>query len=190
MGMNLRRPGFMNWLNDAVAEQAQQFFNKRLVSHMGQPIPFDDWSQTDDSYPRVGSYTTYGVFQLALQYLTEGDFEHELDEALHAFREGQPPAGTVNIDGADHLTEADAGTVLVPADFEEPLHYLRVDVMSKPQAEKALEQFAEVLKFDLTSEPESEADGDKWAYTAVARNVARILYQYFREVPNACVAFV
>lgn len=196
MGMNLRRPGFLGWLNDVVGEQAQQFFVARLNKHLGHDVPFDDWSHQDGDFPRVGTYTTYEVFRLSLSYLTQGDFQTELDdeedveiEALAEFRESLPPAASLKIEGADHLIEADSETVFVPASFDEPFHYLRARVMSKTKAEHALEEYAAALGFNLASQYEEEFINDKPSFTTISRNVARILYQFFVAVPDACVEF-
>jgi len=196
MGLNLLRERFSDWLADYGPESRAQLLAK-LEKHVGQKIDVSAWQVEDRAFPRVGSYTSYGIFRLCLQYVTMGDFADELDEAddvefeaLREFRTELKP-GFLKVPYAAHfLNSGDTDTIFIPIMFAKPFAYDERFVASLPGAVKALEAFAKGLRVDLAVEAEMEygAEKGKWLPVATAKNVARILYSFFTEKPNACVA--
>jgi hypothetical protein len=91
---------------------------------------------------------------------------------------------------AHFLDSGDTDTIFIPLLFAKPFAYDERFVSSLPGAVKALEAFAKGLKFELVEEAEMEygAENGKWLPVVTAKNVARILYSFFTEKPNACVA--
>ncbi len=49
---------------------------------------------------------------------------------------------------------------------------------------------SKILKFDLNSSFDDEGEILSWIPIATAKNVARIICQFLKEKPDACVAFV
>lgn len=194
MGLNLQRESLSRWLTD-FSDEGRASFLERLQQHIGQTIDPDRWSVEDDAYPRVGSYITYGIFRLCLKYLTEGDYEGELDpndgvamEALQEFRRQLEPA-SLSVPYVSHfLDSGDTDTIFIPVLFESPFEFDDVFVASLPAAQIALEQFAAGLGFNLEEPENVEVEVGRWSPVTTAMDVARVLYQFFTEKENACVA--
>src|SRR4051794_39586923 len=98
MGLNLVRERFSDWLEEYGPDTRANYLAK-LEKHVGQRINVDAWQVEDRAFPRVGSYTSYGIFRLCLQYVSKGDYEDELTdqddveiEALKEFRDKLKPA--------------------------------------------------------------------------------------------------
>jgi hypothetical protein len=72
-----------------------------------------------------------------------------------------------------------------------PFVYDERFVASLPGAVTALKAFAKGLHFELGTDAEVEhaVEDGRWLPIATAKNVARVLYAFFRERPDACVAF-
>ena len=197
MGLNLLRERFRHWIEDEGLGARDEFL-ARLVKHVGQRIDVDAWQIEDKAFPRVGSYTAYGIFRLCLQFVTAGDFKEDLDEeddfeleALKEFRTTLKP-GSLKIPYASQfLQTGDSGTIFIPPLFARPFAFDDRFVASLPGGVKALEAFARGLRFEILAEPDLEltAEDGRWLPVATAKNVARILYGFFTERPNACVAF-
>jgi len=66
MGLNLKRTRFAEWLEPYGPDSRAEYLAK-LEKHVGQEINVNAWTVEDSDYPRVGSYTAYGVFRLCLQ---------------------------------------------------------------------------------------------------------------------------
>ena len=81
MGVNLQRIRFSDWLEDYGADSRDTYLAK-LERHIGKKIDVDAWQVEDREFPRVGSYTTYGIFVLCLQYLTAGDTRNDPDRDM------------------------------------------------------------------------------------------------------------
>jgi hypothetical protein len=196
MGVNLKRARFSDWLED-YGPDSRALYLKKLEKHIGQKIDVDAWQVQDTDFPRVGSYTSYGIFVLCLQYVTVGDYGNGLDkeediefEALRDFRAKLQP-GSLKVPYATHFLESgDTDTIFIPVLFPRPFVYDEGFVASLPGGIKALEAFAKGLRFELTAEPEMEyeVENGKWLPISTAKNVARILYGFFTKKPNACVA--
>jgi hypothetical protein len=196
MGLNLLRKRFSDWLEDYGPDSRAHYLAK-LERHIGKKIDVEAWQVEDTDFPRVGSYTTYGIFLLCLQYVTLGDYEANLEadegvefEALRAFREALTPA-SVKVPYAAHFLESgDTDTIFIPVLFPRPFNYDERFVASLPGGIKALESLAKGLRFELAADPEMEyeAEDGKWLPVSTAKNVARILYHFFTEKPDACVA--
>lgn len=195
MGLNLQREGLLDWI-EAYGPEGRATFLERLEEHVGQAIDPTDWQVEDDAYPKVGSYTTYGVFRDCLLYLVKGDYGDALGEdediereALEGFRAQLRPASLV-VPYAAHLLESgDSDTIFIPLLFDVPLAYDDRFVASLPGAVTALESFARGLAFDLEVGPDPEFVDGRWLPVSTAKNVARILYAFFTEKRGACVVF-
>ncbi len=194
MGLNLHTVHFYEWLytiDEAELPQLISELKERL-----DVLPEDDSSPRDKTFPRVGSYTAYGIFRYCLVYVTIGDYEKNLDPdedyelaALKRFRECLP-AGSHNILNANHFIETgDTDTIFLPIPFDKPFEFYDRFVASLPMATHALEQFADVLDFDLNSDFNNEYLNDEWEPMGTSRNVARIIYQFFKKNPNICIEF-
>ena len=196
MGVNLKRESFSDWLED-YGPDSRALYLKKLEKHIGQKIDVDAWQVEDTDFPRVGSYTAYGIFVLCLQFVTLGDYgngqEEDEDvefEALRDFRAKLQPA-SIKVPYVAHFLESgDTDTIFIPVLFPRPFVYDERFVASLPGGIKALEAFAKGLRFELTAEPEMEyeVENGKWLPISTAKNVARLLYGFFTEKPNACVA--
>ncbi len=195
MGLNLIRERFSDWLEeDGPATRAH--YLARLEEHVGQPIDVNAWQIEDRAFPRVGSYTSYGIFRLCLQYVARGDYEQELGdeenvefEALKEFRITLK-AGSLKVPHAAHFLESgDTDTIFIPILFARPFAHEERFVASLPGGIKALEAFARGLRFELATEEEREyeVEDGRWLPVATAKNVARLLHWFFTEKPNACV---
>jgi hypothetical protein len=197
MGLNLVRERFTDWLEGYGPETRAQFL-AQLEKHVGKQIDVNAWQVEDRAFPRVGSYTSYGIFRSCLQYVTKGDYEDEMDEeddiqveALKEFRVQLKP-GSLKVPYASHFLESgDTDTIFIPLLFAQPFAYEERFVASLPGGAKALQAFARGLHFDLIAEAETEYEVEhgQWLPVATAKNVARTLYGFFTEKPNACVAF-
>jgi hypothetical protein len=196
MGLNLLRKRFGDWLEDYGPESRAHYL-AALEKHVGQKIDVDAWQVEDTDFPRVGSYTSYGIFVLCLQYVTKGDYGDELEEgedieleALRDFRAKLKPA-SLKVPYATHFLESgDTDTIFIPVLFSRPFVYDERFVASLPGGIRALEAFAKGLRFELTAEPEMEyeVENGRWLPVSTAKNVARTLHHFFTEKPNACVA--
>jgi hypothetical protein len=196
MGVNLKRQRFSDWVEDYGPDGRGHYLAK-LEKHIGQKIDVDAWQVEDADFPRVGSYTAYGIFILCLKYVTVGDYGDELEEvedvefeALLEFRRKLKPASLKIPYTAHFLESGDTDTIFIPVLFSRPFVYDERFVASLPGGVKALEAFAKGLRFQLTAEFEEEytVENGKWLPVSTAKNVARILYQFFTAKPNACVA--
>ncbi len=197
MGLNLVRGRFADWIEEYGPDTRAHFLAK-LEKHVGQQINVNSWQIEDRAFPRVGSYTSYGIFRFCLQYLTKGDYEDELDEeddieveALKAFRHELKP-GSLKVPYAAHFLESgDTDTIFIPILFAKPIAYDERFVASLPGGTRALQAFAKGLHFDLAAEADIEyaVENGRWLPVATAKNVARILHGFFTEKPNACVVF-
>jgi hypothetical protein len=196
MGLNLVRERFTDWLGEEVPSARARFLSE-LESHVGRKIDVDAWQIEDTEFPRVGSYTTYEIFRLCLQFVLVGDYGEELDEdagvdlaALKDFRAALKP-GSLKIPYTSHFLETgDTDTIFIPILFARPFACEDRFVASLPGGVKALEAFAKGLRFELSTAEETEysAEDGRWLPVATAKNVARILYGFFTEKPDACVA--
>jgi hypothetical protein len=197
MGLNLRREAFGRWLQEYVPYEHQADFLERLGRHVGRKIDVEAWQVEDDAYPKVGSYTSYGVFFDCLVFVTQGDYQDQLDQeddiewdALKEFRQELSPA-SLKIPYASHLLEAEVSdSIFIPLMFETPFVHCDQVVSSLPGARAALEAFATGLGFDLTEEEPELCEDGRWLPVATARNISRILYAFFTEKQDACVAYV
>lgn len=197
MGLNLVRERFAGWLEGYDPDTRAEFLAE-LEKHVAKKIDVDAWQVEDKAFPRVGSYTSYEFFRLCLQYVTEGDYEDELDgqediarEALREFRRKLKPR-SVKVPYASHFLESgDTDTIFIPLLFARPFAYEECFVASLPGGVRALQAFAKGLQFELGGGEEIEyiVPNGQWLAIATAKNVARILYAFFTEKPNACVAF-
>lgn len=195
MGLNLRRERFDDWLKGYGPESRAAFLNK-LEAHVGHKIDIEAWQIEDDAYPRVGSYTSYGVFLDCLWYVTRGDYGNQLEdnedlehEALAEFRKLLDPA-FLNMPYAAHFLESgDSDTIFVPLLFDTPFAYDDRYVASLPGAIIVLEAFAAGLQFDLDQEEEPEFENGQWHPVSTAKNVAAILHRFLIEKQDACVEF-
>ena len=194
MGLNLHRERFTDWLEGFDADTRADFLAK-LEKHVGQKLDVDVWQVQDDAYPRVGSYTSYDVFRRCLQYLTRGDYQAELDqaddvdlEALKDFRAQLKPASLKVPYAAHFLDSGDTDTIFIPVLFRYPFTYAECFVASLPGATKALEAFGRGLAFDLNATEDIEVEDGTWLPVSTAKNVARLLYGFFTQKPDACVA--
>jgi hypothetical protein len=193
MGLNLQRERFLDWLGEYRLLGRGDFL-ARLEQHVGQPIDPESWQVEDDAYPKVGSYTAYGVFYDCLRFVTEGDYGAELGEdediereAIAEFRKVLRPR-SLSIPYASHFLDTGiSDTIFIPILFDSPLEYEEHYVASLPGGVRALEAFAEALAFDLKGGPEPEIEDGQWLPVATARNIARILYGFFTEKSGACV---
>jgi hypothetical protein len=201
MGLNLRRERFDDWVwalgpEEHRAEKRREFLD-RLERHVGQKIDTEAWVVEDDVSPKVGSYTSYGIFYDCLRYVTLGDYEAELEadddlerEALEEFRKAIEPA-SLKIPYAGHFIETEVSdTLFIPLLFDAPFAEDGSYVASLPGAVIALEAFARGLGFDLNQDAEPEFESGRWLPVSTACNIARILYGFFTAKRNACVAFV
>jgi hypothetical protein len=196
VGVNLLRERFSDWLEEDIPG-ARAHFLAKLERHVGQKIAVDAWQIEDREFPRVGSYTAYGIFRLCLQFVTLGDYEEELEEdedveleALREFRAALKP-GSLRVPYASHFLETgDSDTIFIPLLFDRPFAYDDRFVASLPGGVRALEAFAKGLRFEISAEADLElsAEDGRWLPVATAENVARILHGFFTEKPDACVA--
>jgi hypothetical protein len=196
MGLNLVRERFNDWLGEE-SPGARTPFLTALERHIGKRIDVNAWQIEDTDFPRVGSYTTYEIFRLCLQFVVAGDYGDELDEddgieleALKDFRAALKSA-SLEIPYASHFLETgDTDTIFIPILFARPFAYEDRFVASLPGGVKALEAFAKGLRFELSAAADTEysAEDGRWLPVATAKNVARILYGFFTEQPDACVA--
>jgi hypothetical protein len=196
MGLNLVRERFSDWLEGYGPDSRREYL-ARLQQHVGRKIDVDGWQLEDTEFPRVGSYTSYGIFRQCLQFVTRGDYGEELAadedielEALREFRRRLRPASLKVRYAAHFLGTGDTDTIFIPVLFAKPFEYDERFVASLPAAARALEDFARGLKFELIADPETEheAENGQWLPVSTAKNVARILYRFFNEKPDACVA--
>ncbi|MCP4107981.1 MAG: hypothetical protein GY749_20960 [Desulfobacteraceae bacterium] len=196
MGLNLRRISFTDWAESAVWESYLDEFYKEIEESVGNKLPYNEWTADDNEFPRVGSYTAYGIFWYFLYFLHKGDFEKELDKeddiekiALQAFREDFS-SGSVQLPFADHFLETnDINTIFLPVFFEKPIKIYEIDIGSLPAVVKTLEALSEAISLDLSSEYEKEYLNNKWIPVATAKNVAKIIYNFFKKNPKSCVSF-
>lgn len=196
MGLNLLRERFRHWIEEE-GLGARAGFIAKLEKHVGRRIDVDAWQVEDKAFPRVGSYTAYGIFRLCLRFVTIGDFEGDLAgeddielDALMEFRATLKP-GSLKVPYASHFLETgDSDTIFIPLLFAKPFVYEDRFVASLPGAVKALEAFARGLRFEIAGDAdlELEAEDGRWLPVATAKNVARILHGFFTEKPDACVA--
>ncbi len=77
MGLNLRRISFTDWAESAVWESYLDEFYKKIEESVGNKLPYNEWTAEDNEFPRVGSYTAYGIFRY---FFHKGDFEKELEK--------------------------------------------------------------------------------------------------------------
>src|SRR5438874_1803532 len=108
MGLNLMRERLSDWLEGYGPDSRAHYLSK-LQKHIGQKIDVNAWQVEDRAFPRVGSYTSYGIFRLCLQYVTTGDYGDELEEdddieleALKEFR-AKLTAGSMKVPYASHF---------------------------------------------------------------------------------------
>jgi hypothetical protein len=196
VGVNLLRERFRHWIEEE-GLGARHGFLAKLEKHVGQRIDADAWQIEDTAFPKVGSYTTYGIFRLCLQFVTLGDYEEELEEdedvereALKQFRSALKP-GSLKIPYASHFLETgDSDTIFIPLLFARPFVYDDRFVASLPGGIRALEAFARGLRFELSADTDLElaAEDGRWLPVGTAKNVARMLYGFFTEKPDACVS--
>lgn len=195
MGLNLQRESFVHWIDDHVACEDRDDFLQSLRDHIGIEFRYESWDVYDEEYPRVGSYTAFGIFRLFIHYLsTEDPIDLEEDEdveleALDVFSK-QWKRGLLPTEHISHLLQVgDSDTIFIPILFQSPFEFRSSFVASKMAVVKVLESLGKVAGFDLYSDFEEEYVGLSWNPTATARNIARILYRFFTDKPNACVAF-
>jgi hypothetical protein len=201
MGLHLRRQPFDDWFWEFGAKKARgvgrQEFVKRLEAHIGGKIEADAWVVDDHDSPKVGSYTSYGVFFDCLRFVAEGDYGAELAddedierEALDEFRTSLRP-GSLSIPYASHFLDTEPwDTLFIPVLFDRPFTEDGRHVASLPGAVLALAAFAAGLGFDLSGEPAPEFDGGRWLPVATALNIAAMLHGFFTTRRDACIAFV
>ena len=190
MGLHLQRERLADWLGDddpADRSRVLDGFRERAGVELDPDAGAVDGDDAES--PRVGSYTTYDIFRLCLQFVTRGDYEEELapdDDlelaALQEFRRDLTP-GALDIPAATHILDSgDTDTIFVPARFDAPYEDGERYIASLPAAVEALEGFASGLKFNLSSEPDGEyADDGRWLPSATAKNVARILHRFLTK---------
>jgi hypothetical protein len=142
MGVNLKRERFSDWLESYGADGRADYVAK-LEKHVGRKLDVDAWQVEDRDFPRLGSYTTYGIFVLCLQYVTRGDYGEDLEEeedlefeALREFRAKLKP-GSVKVPYAVHFLESgDTDTLFIPVLFAKPFVYDERFVASLPGKRK------------------------------------------------------
>src|SRR5262245_19880383 len=129
MGLNLLRKRFGEWLEE-YGPDSRALYLATLEKHIGQTIDVDAWKVEDAAFPRVGSYTTYGIFVLCLQYLTRGDYGDDLGEeeeaefeALREYRDKLKPASLKVPYAAHFLDSGDTDTIFIPVLFAKPFVY-------------------------------------------------------------------
>lgn len=197
MGLNLSRRSFADWLENFGSDSRKAFI-KKLEGHVGKKLSVKSWSITDSAYPRVGSYTSYGIFCLCLYFITKGDFEDQLEpdedlerEALNCFRKTLTRTPKSIRYSSHFLDSNDADTIFIPELFAKPFHYDEWCIASLPRATEVLAGFAKVVDFDIDGNFDEEHVGKKetWQPINTAKNVARILHKFFKEKPSACVFF-
>lgn len=195
MGLNLKRKDFIEWIEENLRRKERSAFIKKFSQHITDWNKVENWTLEDEDYPKVGGYSGYWVFGACLEFLTEGDFtedeEDEIEcEAVKDFRANLKPA-SIKIPYVNHFLDTDPwGTIFIPVLFKEPLKYHGINVASKPGAERALEVLAKALSFDIMAPLTlPEEIGDKWKPLLSVQNIARIIYQFFKEKPEACVEY-
>src|SRR5437867_8155683 len=119
MGLNLVRERFADWLEDYGPDSQAQYV-ARLEKHVGKKIDVNLWQLEDTEFPRVGSYTSYGIFRLCLQFVTAGDYGDELEEgedveieALVEFRASLKAASLKVPYAAHFLNSGDTDTIFI-----------------------------------------------------------------------------
>lgn len=194
MGLNLNTVHLNEWLYSFDEAELPEL-KEELKQKVGD-IPDDDSIRCDRDFPRVGSYTAYGIFDYCLFYLTKGDYESEIepdeDFELIALREFRKyfEAGSKVIPYVGHfIATGDSDTIFLPVLFDEPFEFHGRFVASLPAAIKALESFSTSINFDLNSDFEDERIDDSWIPLATVKNVARIIYKFFIKNQNICIAF-
>jgi hypothetical protein len=194
MGVNLERQPLADFLGSYGPDSRTQLLAK-LERHIGARIPIGDWNWRDADYPKVGTYAGYGVFRLCLELVTRGgDLESTIEgdddqekEALKQFRIELRPS-SLRIPYSAHLLDTgDTDTIFLPILFRRPFEYDELFFGSLPGASRALEKFAKGLRFDLRGSHDPEEARGKWRALATVKNIARILYTFFSERPDACV---
>jgi hypothetical protein len=200
VGLNLARVSFEDWVEESVPRKNRPAFFEALFKHVGKELDIASWLEVDPEEevpsPKVGSYTSYGIFVYCLKYLAEGDYEAALDpdedwelKALAAFRKSLDPASW-ELPATTHFTKTGASdAIFIPASFATPFDFDVVTVASKPAAMEVLQRLAETLGFELQSEYESEEANDEWLPISTVKNIARTIAKYFGEEPQACVEY-
>jgi len=197
MGLNLSAIHLNDWLYSIQESEGIniEILKKELKEKLGE-LPQDDSVTIDNEFPRVGSYTAYGIFRYCLIYLSFGDYKDELTEdddyeliALQEFKKYLKPM-SAPIKYVEHFTETDdSDTIFLPVLFDKPFVFYDRDVASLPASKKVLEVLAEIIGFDLFSEFDAEYQDDRWIPIATVKNVARIIYNFFDKYSNTCVIF-
>ena len=202
MGLNLEVVSFHYWLEERVERPFQKEFLNRLEAHIGQKIDFSRFNQVDvdTESPRVGSYKAYRIFRHCLRFITFGDYEDQLEEddrlekeALLHFRQHLTPKSS-DIPYVAHVLETnDADTLFLPVIFAEPFELYdgdyEIDVGSVPAILVVLKTFSEAIFFDLYGKFEDEQPYHKWNPLSTAKNVARVIFKFFKDNENCCISF-
>jgi len=204
MGLDIYRVPPNEWFWWSLDERAR---NKFLTKLSGSKLPKIRWSSRPkramQEFPsghasvRVGTYSAYGIFVLALEEMTTGldsaSFEADEDLELAWFREFRREYGIRrgSIPNAPHfLLMPDNSGSFVPAVFKKPFRVQGEWIASLPAAVHTLEAFAESLAFDLSGDPEVEYIKDRWLPLATMRNVARILHGFFAADRTSVVMYL
>lgn len=199
MGANLHRVAFREWLGELSGPGEREELLRAIREHLSEKICVDAWNIVDEAYPRLGSYGAYDIFRHSLFFVHAGNFNDETFDgadlepaAKEAFEKQLRPASDGIHYAATILDAGDTDTLFIPPLFESPLQYgdeeETIFVTSLPGAMQALEGFAEAVEFDLNVEFEPEFVDEEWQPLATCRNIARIMYKFFAEEQNACVA--
>lgn len=197
MGINLQRTPFFDWMVGRIEVDQRPLFLDGLFELVGTRLPVEDWTITDETYPRLSSYAGYDVFRECLYYLQTGETSYTLGgeqfemECGEYFRSNLKDTRADFEYGSAIVGAGDCDTLFIPYLFKVPYEYGEDDlaqfVTSLPGAVQTLEELASVLAFDLRGEMDQEVVGDEWQPIATIRNIARIMYQFLVEKPGACV---
>ena len=194
MGVSLFRTDFNDWLVESIPRPKRQAYVKNLENILERPLQFPQWLE-DDVHEGVGGYDQYGAFLDCLLFLTEGYTENDLEpddelslEILESFKGDGLKPNSIQVQYAAHFLEVgDTSAIYMPMLFDDPIEIGGTFFASRLAAQEALEEFADGFGFDLTIGHQPETVDDRWIAAETARNVARVLYRFFKETPDLAI---
>lgn len=198
MGLNLARVHFDEWLHEQTTTLHEELaILEDLQRHIRRSIDSRTWIVKDNDSVRVGSYGAFDVFRSCLTWLATGEWpEPDEDYESDQYDELAKQTITREVDRgigvarAEHFLDVgDSDTVFIPVDFDPPYENEERWIGSAPGAQECLIAFARGMDFDLESQDDDEVIEGTWQPLATARNIARLLFRFFWEEPEACVAF-